>query len=174
MPELKRFLNPLSPSLRVVYTAGTIAPLGFILFFIYQTIVGTMSLGILLMPVIFFGSFSALMCWMLVRGLHIFDKWWNTLSDAEQAEIEQDFLQGQEISYYLIAGPRYAYLRWTGSVIRYDRIGNINFVRGKNARCYMHIEMQDERKVFMDLPSFSDGELIRDALYSYCATRNAR
>lgn len=96
--------------------------------------------------------------------MHGFDKYWDTFTDVQRAEIEQDFKQADQVSDDLIVGPRYAYIRWTCRVIPYDRIGSIYFVRGKNMHCYMHIEVKGEKEVFVDLPSFRDGEAIREEL----------
>lgn len=169
MNEMKKFLNPLTSYQRMLYIILlTVLAIG-IVFFIVPGIAGGISLGLLIMPVGVFIAFGAFICWMFLKGLHAYDNWWNSLSDAEHAEIEQDFKQAEEVSYYFVAGPRYAFIRNAGCVIPYEKIDDIEFRPGKNARCYMHIHVKDAKMVFVNLPSFSEGEQLYDDLLSYCA-----
>ena len=160
MSELKRFLSPLSPYMWFLYTAGIAFPACIILFNVYLVVSGEMPLSMLFMPVFFFGAFMALMVWMLMRGMRTFDKWWAGFSAAEQAAIERDFTQGEPVSSYMIAGQRYAFMSHTCRILPYDRAGEIRLVRGKNDRCYMHIAVENEKEILIDLPKFSDAYLI--------------
>lgn len=168
MPEMKKYLNSLSAFQRMLYYVFLVFVVIIIAFFLFVGVSGGFPFGMMLMPVVLFIGFGAFVGRMFFKARNAYDKWWSTLSDAEHTEIEQDFLQTEQLSYYLLAGRKYAFIRNAGCAIPYDVIEDVELLYGRGARCYAHIHLKGGNVVHVDLPSFADGEQLYDDLLNCC------
>ena len=168
MTDLKKFLDPLSSFQRFLYVlVFSFLVLGGLLFCI-PLMAGGFPLAMLTLPLGVFAAFGTFICWMFRRSLHAYDSWWSSLTDADQAAIEQDFRQARQVSRYLFAGPRYAYIRQTGRVVSYDQLDRFDYrCSTAHTHCVLHILLKDASKVCVDLPSLAEAESLRDDLLSY-------
>lgn len=169
MSELKKYLDPMSSSQRILFTIIITFLVLMVIFFVYTGISSGFALGLMFLPLGIFLAFGAFVCSMLLKTRRAYDNWWNSLSDAERKDIKEDFRQARQFSYYLLAGPRYAYIRNTGRALPFEKIDHIEFIPGRYAHCYMHIYLLDEKMVFVDMPSFADAEQLEDDLLNACA-----
>lgn len=168
MPEMKKFLNSLSTFQRVLFIFLFSFLVIFGLVFCILPIVSGAPVFMLILPVGLFAALGAFLFRSFRKSLHAYDKWWNSLTDAERAEIEQDFREAIQVSPYLIAGSRYAFIRQTIRAIAYDQIESFDFRHSpEHANCILLILLKDARKVAVDLPSVSKAEDLRADLLSY-------
>lgn len=168
MPEMKKFLDSLSTFqwVLLIFLFSFLVIFGLV--FCILPIVSGAPVFMLILPVGLFAAIGTFLFRSFRKSLHAYDKWWNSLTDAEQAEIEQDFREAIQVSPYLIAGSRYAFIRQIGRAIAYDQIESFDFRHSpERANCILLILLKDARKVAVNLPSVSLAEDLRADLLSY-------
>lgn len=167
MPDMKRFLENNSAFGRIILIVVPVLGLLFaavMVVFMISDGFDLFMIPVLIVPFLLFAGFCL---YLLRHSKSTYLIWWNSLTETQRAEIEQDYSTAEPVNDYLILGRKYAYIRRIGKPIPYDEIDDVNFVSVKGG-WNMFIVLDDGRKMVTQLPVFCNQKMVWAALMERC------
>lgn len=167
MPDMKHFLESNSTFGRIVLI---ILPIIGALFAVVMAVF-MISAGfepfMIPMMVTPFLLISVVCIFLLRHRKSTYQIWWNSISESQRAEIQQDYSGAEPVNDYLMLGRQYAFIRGIGKAILYDDIEDVNFVSVKGG-WNMFVILNDGRKLVTCLPVFCNRQMIWAELMRCC------
>lgn len=167
MTEMKKYLeiNPLWTKILMCVLAAAAFGMGitFIAFML-----GNGFEIFMLFPVFPFFLMGGFAIYSLRKSLASFGVWWNSLTELEQREIEQDFNSAVQFNSIMLLGQQYVFIRRMGCAIDYDDIEDVSFLNAQKGGWRMYISTGDGKRHMVQLPVFADRQAIWAELMNRC------
>lgn len=167
MPDMRRFLEPNTTFSRVILIVLPIIGVIFAVIMAVFMISAGFELFMIPMMVTPFLLLTVVCIFLLGRNKSTYLLWWNSLSETERAEIEQDYSSAEPVNNYLILGRQYAFIRGISRPILYDDIEDINFVSVKGG-WNMFVVLNGGQKLVTCLPIFCNRQVVWAELMQRC------
>lgn len=168
MPNMKKFLDPVTLTRKLLMIAGIAFCAVMILTFLVVMIRSQVPLFMLAIPTFPFVLAALFLSFVLRKGMNHYSKWWNSLSPAEQSDIEQDYRNAWQADQSLILGEHYAYIRQLGEALAFDDIDDVYFRRARGLRWNMFIILCNGQMRVAQLPAFVNREAIWEEIMQRC------
>ena len=153
---------------RGIVAVVSVAAMVMALVFVIAMIVMDFPIIMVFVPIMPFAVFAFFGISVLRKSKTDYDSWWNSLSEYERADIEQDFSNAEKVDPILILGDRYAFIRQTRIPLRYEDITDIYFARGTRNQWRMIVSTSDGKKHIAYLAFLSNRTIIEEEFMNRC------
>lgn len=167
MPDMKHFLERNSTFGKTILVMGMVLPVAGVVLMGWTLVGNGAPLAMVLFPGFPFLLMSAFCAWVFRKSSRDIPMWWESLTDSQRADYEQDFANAQPMDDFLLLGQRYAYFRNIGRPVAYGDIADIYFHRSRSGNG-MHVILLNGTHLATIAPTFTNRPAIINALMQRC------